>query len=56
MGEAVGARGGSPHPAPSTYWLSSLAACKEREMGHGPPTLEAPPRGSAPRWVGRRKG
>lgn len=33
-----------PHPlaALSTYWLSSLAACKERERGTAPPALEAP--------------
>lgn len=35
-----GCRGAAPSPsppAPRTYWLSSLAACKERERGHGPP-------------------
>lgn len=58
-----GCRGAAPSPsppAPSTYWLSSLAACKERETGHGPPTLDtanpmAPGEGGeeqrAPTWL-----
>lgn len=41
-----------PHPlaALSTYWLSSLAACKERERGTAPPRVRSPTVGTRRGW------
>lgn len=49
-----------PHPpaALSTYWLSSLAACKERERGAAPPPVRDPTVGTTRGWesIGAPRG